>query len=230
MGISQCGAPVLRFGLERSPFLQLFDASHQPKLASADLQHPDRPVFVSVETTYRVRRSDSNERVYQLYELTWLWRTAELPHDAAFLDEDGRWRPVSELVEPILEAQKVREEASTSSARSPRPARWWWGLTLCGMLVVSGMAAPGIYRTCASWRAAKLQEREALEREQAARKQDFISSNLVIPGMTHDEVRRIVGQPREIKATGDGNLERWVYKTQTIVFENGKVIGVESAR
>ncbi len=188
------------------------------------------PFFVSTEKTYRVRRSDSKERVYQLHELTWLWRTAEMPHDAVFLDEDGRWQPVGDLLEPILEAQRAREKTSRLPSRARLSARWWWGIGLFGLVTGVTVCAPVLDRRYATWQAARTQEREALEREQAARKQDFITSNLVIPGMTHEEVRRIVGPPRSIKATGDGNLERWVYRTQTIIFEDGKVVGVEGTR
>ncbi len=185
---------------------------------------------MSTEKTYRVRRSDSNERAYQLYELTWLWRTAELPHDAEYLDDEGRWRPVNELIEPALAEQAARENAPCQPLANDRHCMWWWAVALAVLVAGLGVAAPGLHDKYEAWKAARVQEREALEREQTARKQDFIASNIVVPNMTQEEVRRIIGPPRSIKATGDGNLERWVYKTQVIVFENGKVIGVENSR
>jgi len=188
------------------------------------------PVFVTAEKTYRVRRSDSNERAYHLYELTWLWRTGELPHDAAFLSDDGQWRPINELVEPVLQAQDEKAKAPGPPPRSRLAIKWVWAAGLCGALVLAVVSSPELYRHYAAWKSDRQQAREALEREQSARKQDFISSNLVIPGMTPEEVRRTVGPPRSINATGDGNLQRWIYRSQVIVFDSGKVIGVEATK
>jgi len=185
---------------------------------------------VNPEPTYRVRRSDSQERAYQLHELTWLWRTAELPHDAEYLDGEGRWRPVNELVEPVIARLCAQEKKASVAAPTHHATRWWWAAAVA-VLAGSGAAiSPEIQRRYDGWQRQKEREREAVEREQEARKQDFIASNVVIPNMTHEEVRRIIGEPRAIKATGDSNLERWVYKTQVIVFQDGKVIGVESAK
>jgi hypothetical protein len=36
----------------------------------------------------------SIHREYELHELIWLWRTAELPHDTEYQDEFGAWQPV----------------------------------------------------------------------------------------------------------------------------------------
>ena len=181
--------------------------------------------------TYLVRRSECEEREYQLYELTWLWRTGELAHDAAFRDEDGQWRPVSELVEPILKAQRPADPSPAPS----RGDRWhspllWWCVALALMLAVGAMAGPDLFRQYSDWKTAKLQDREALERERAARIEDFVASNLVVPGMTREEVRRTIGPPRSIKATGDRDIERWVYRKQVVVMENGKVTGFEDLK
>jgi hypothetical protein len=182
------------------------------------------------QKTYLVRRSDSGERVYQLYELTWLWRTGELAHDALFRDDDGQWRPVNELVEPVLQAQQAAE-----SPRTNEPDRWrspvlWWCLALGVALAAGAIVGPDVVLQYSAWKAAKLQEREAAERERAARIEDFVASNLAVLGMTREEVRRTIGPPRSIKATGDGGVERWVYRKQIVVIENGKVIGFEDMK
>ena len=182
------------------------------------------------EPTYRVRRSDSLERAYQLHELTWLWRTAELPHDAEYLDSEGRWRPVNELVEPILAQQSAAEKESPAPTRPHRTALWFWAIAIAVLAASGAMTAPELQHKYRAWQMARDQENQDLQREQEARKQDFIASNVVIPNMTHEEVRRIIGEPRAIKATGDKGMERWVYKTQVIIFQDGKVVGVESPR
>jgi hypothetical protein len=52
----------------------------------------------------------------------------------------------------------------------------------------------------------------------------------VVPGMTREEVRRTIGPPRSINATGDGVVERWMYRKQVVVLENGKVTGFEDLK
>jgi hypothetical protein len=187
--------------------------------------------WVAPQKTYLVRRAEGQERTYELYELTWLWRTGEMAHDATFRDETGQWRPLCELVEPVLLAQPV----VAGPAPKSNPSRWhspamWWGVVLALVVGTVGMAGPDLYRRYTAWRDAKQAEREALERERAARIEDFVASNLVVPGMTREEVRRTIGPPRSIHATGDRGIERWVYRKQVVVLENGKVTGFEDLK
>jgi hypothetical protein len=193
---------------------------------------------VSPEKTYLVRRSDSGEREYRLYELTWLWRTAALPHDAIFKHPNGEWRSVSELVEPILEAEKrssaARERETqhpVESARSRRSHRWLWvGAFLILLAVVSISLGPGLRREYSAIKSADVAERRALEQERSTRLEDFVSDKQIVPGMTPEQVRRVLGPPNSMKATGDASLERWIYRQQVVVFENGKVTGVEASK
>src|SRR5688572_6551537 len=82
---------------------------------------------VASQKTYLVRRAEGQERMYELHELTWLWRTGEMAHDAMFRDEAGQWRPVCELVEPVLLSQSVAAgpAAKSNSSRWHSPALWW---------------------------------------------------------------------------------------------------------
>lgn len=169
--------------------------------------------------------------MYELYELTWLWRTGEIAHNAVFCDEAGQWRPVSELVEPALEAQRAATEPASKAASH----RWhspvlWWSVALGLALAVGAVVGPRVWREYAAWKTRRLAEREALERERAARIEDFVASNLVVPGMTREDVRRTIGPPRAINTSGDGGIERWVYRKQIVVIENGKVIGFEDLK
>jgi hypothetical protein len=192
---------------------------------------------VSAEKTYLVRRSDSGEREYRLHELTWLWRTAALPHDAVFKDANGEWRSVSELVEPILEAEKRSSAAREGETQRPieseasrRSHRWLWiGAILIVLAVVAVSLWPGLQREYAARESENAAERRALEQERSTRFEDFVSEKNVVPGMTPEQVRRVLGPPRNLKATGDGRLQRWVYRQQVVVFENGKVTGVEAS-
>lgn len=193
---------------------------------------------MSAEKTYLVRRSDSGEREYRLYELTWLWRTAALPHDAVFKHPNGEWRSVSELVEPILEAEKrvsAAREGEThrpiQSAASRRSHRWLWvGAILIVLAVVAVSLGPEMQRKYATKKSDDAAERGTLEEERRTRLEDFVSEKNIVPGMTPEQVRRVLGPPRNVKATGDASLERWIYRQQVVVFENGKVTGVEASR
>lgn len=200
-------------------------------LVVAEIQEEDRSRnslhFVNAEQTYLVRRSDLAERRYRLHELTWLWRNAELPRDAEFKDANGTWKPVRKLVEPLLD--KAREEEARKS--SPTPVRhsraWWWVAAAGAVLVVAITMWPEWRHRYSSWRSVKAEERQRLERERSARTDDVIRSNDIIPGMVPEQVRRTIGPPRAVNATGDGSVQRWIYRKQVVVFENGKVIGVE---
>lgn len=197
----------------------------------AEIEEEDRsrnPLhFVSAEQTCLVRRSDSAERRYRLHELTWLWRSAELPRDAEFKDARGNWRLVRELVEPLLD--KAREEEARNSP--PRPAchsrAWWWVAAVGAVLVVAITMWPDWPHRYSAWQSAKVEQRQKLERERSARTDDVIRSSDIIPGMVPEQVRRTIGPPRAVNATGDGSVQRWIYRKQVVVFENGKVIGVE---
>lgn len=183
--------------------------------------------FVNAEQTYLVRRSDSAERRYRLHELTWLWRNAELPRDAEFKDTSGTWKPVRELVEPLLEKARA-EETRKSSPTSARHSRaWWWMAAAGAVLVVTITMWPDGQRRYSAWQSAKVEQRQKLARERSARTDDVIRSNDIIPGMVPEQVRRTIGPPRAVNATGDGSVQRWIYRKQVVVFENGKVIGVE---
>jgi hypothetical protein len=183
---------------------------------------------VSAEQTYRVRRSDSEEREYRLHELTWLWRNAELPRDAEFKDTNGTWRLVRELVEPLLEKAGEERQGAISSAASSSHAGWWVGAGIAVLAVVIAMW-PEWRHHYTTWQGARAEERQKLARERSARAEDFLRSNDIIPGMIPEEVRRIIGPPRATNATGDGSVQRWIYRKQVVVFENGKVIGVEAS-
>ena len=185
---------------------------------------------MSAEKTYLVRRSDSPEREYRLHELTWLWRTAALPRDAVFQDSAGEWRAVRELVEPLLAKERERESRTAVPSKARDSHRWWW-LAAAGVIVIVALSrGPEWQRQYAAWRLANAAERQAREQERRARTEDFVSRNDVVPGMLPDEVRRLIGPPRSVQATADASLERWFYRKQIVVFENGKVIGVEAPR
>lgn len=48
--------------------------------------------------TFTVKQAGSGQREFEQHELIWLWRTAQLPHDAQFQDDAGEWRPIDELL------------------------------------------------------------------------------------------------------------------------------------
>ena len=182
---------------------------------------------MSAEQIYLVRRNDSEPRTYRLHELTWLWRSEELPRNAEFRDASGVWKPVRELVEPLL-AKACEEEGRKSSAPSARPPHLgWWAVVGLAILVVVIVIWPDGRRRYVEWQGAKMEERQKLERERSARTDDVIRSSDIIPGMVPEQVRRTIGPPRAVNATGDGSVQRWIYRKQVVVFENGKVIGVE---
>jgi len=184
--------------------------------------------FVSAEQTYLVRRSDSAERMYRLHELTWLWRNAELPRDAEFQDASGTWKPVRALVEPILEKARDEETRKSLPTTIRHSRAWWWAAAGSAVLVVVITMWPEWHDRYSSWRSAKAEDRQKLERERSARTEDVVRSNEIVPGMVPQEVRRTIGPPRAVNATGDGSVQRWIYRKQVVVFENGKVIGVEA--
>jgi hypothetical protein len=180
---------------------------------------------VNAEKTYLVRQKGTEERLYRLYELTFLWRHAQLSPDAVYRDDRGEWRSVDELVAPALAVETAPPKQTHSIS-----ARMEWTLTIGAVLLVAGLAARPISHRYANWKTARLEAKAAEARAHPALKDDFIANDLVVPGMTREDVRRIIGPGRSIQATGDGRLERWIYRTQIIVFEDGKVIGTEDVK
>jgi hypothetical protein len=81
-----------------------------------------------------------------------------------------------------------------------------------------------------AWEVKQREERELLEWERRARIDDFIKSEDVVPGMTLEEVRRSWGEPRTKRATADGAQQQWIYRQQTVNFENGVVTGLEATQ
>ena len=65
------------------------------------------------------------------------------------------------------------------------------------------------------------EELDALEWEKKARMEDLIKSGEVVPGMTPEQVRRSRGEPKTMKTTADTSRQQWVYRQQTVIFENG---------
>jgi hypothetical protein len=185
------------------------------------------PLFVSDEKTYRVRRRDSPEREYRLHELTWLWRSAALPHDAVFRDVDGIWKPLGELVDPLLNSTSEIAGVAHDTPTVRRAIPWQW--LAATTVVLLGAIALGLEWKRREPSPRHTKEPEKAEGERPALHADFIQGSSFLPGMTPEQVRRTLGPPRAIKATADGSLQRWLYRQQTVVFENGKVVGIEAS-
>lgn len=174
-------------------------------------------------------------RAYPLDELVRLWRAGQLPRDARFQNERGEWQPVGELVDPIIEKETRAGVArggleSADGAPDPAKKRWkrWTGV---GLAVAAAVCLWPLARDRYAAEQARQQAvREALEWERQTRVEDFIKSERVVPGMTPEQVRRAKGPPRTAQSTGDGARERWVYRQQIVVFENGKVVGIETPK
>lgn len=177
-------------------------------------------------------------REYKLRELVWLWRTGQLPHHAVFQNDCGEWRPIDELVDPIIEredraaaATGNKVPAAGASGRSQGRGRYWvvagLSIILFGVVVCAWSVARGRYL---AWEVKQREERELLEWERRARIDDFIKSEDVVPGMTLEEVRRSWGEPRTKKATADGAQQQWIYRQQTVNFEHGVVTGLEATQ
>jgi len=82
---------------------------------------PDKIVYVKVPGVLGWRE-------YKLRELVWLWRTAQLPHNAVFQNAQDEWRRIDELVDPIIEREN-RAAAANGMENRPfarRRTRWVW--------------------------------------------------------------------------------------------------------
>ena len=72
------------------------------------------------------------------------------------------------------------------------------------------------------------EEVNALAWEKNARMEDLIKSGEVVPGMTLEQVRRSKGEPSTKGGTADASKQQWVYRHQTVFFENGVVTSIET--
>jgi hypothetical protein len=173
-------------------------------------------------------------REYPLPELMRLWRTAQLPRDARYQDSEGEWHPLAELVVPLIR-QEIRAGAVDGTDRAVDGAtarRWvrrgvWMGL---GAVLVAGalgilLGRPGHER---SGEARVVPEEVSLGLGRDARIEELIRSGQVIPGMTPEQVRRSWGEPHEKKATADTAHQQWIYRHQTVIFENGIAVRIET--
>ncbi len=179
---------------------------------------------MSAEKSYVVMKNDWSQREYPLHELVWLWQTAQLPHDAMYRGASGEWRPIEELVQSVIE----REARSPTPVSRPEPARRRWSarwLWAAGFIVVAMLGAwPLLRDRIAARKVAQADEELTMAHD---RVEDLVSNNQVVPGMTREQVRRSVGEPRAIKASADASVERWTYRKQIVVFGNGHVTAVE---
>jgi len=175
--------------------------------------------------TYAVTQPGSEPRRYELRELVWLWRTAQLPHDAAFQDEEGQWRPVEQLVEPIIAEENLarKEEANPRRVIPVQRPRRRWLLVGAGIALAVVFSFPILRDLYLQERAGQQEDARAGERERASRIEDFIADKQVVPGMTVEHVLRAWGQPRQIIRSPDSQQEQWIYKKQVVTFERGIV-------
>lgn len=166
-------------------------------------------------------------RTYDLDELARLWRAAQLPREARYQADRGEWRPLAELVGPVIEREMAArgETPAAQLARQSRVRRhrWVWAGVGLGVLVVLGVWQRGWERSPAR------EQEEVVEWERGVRKEHLIKSGQVVPGMTLEEVRRGRGEPRTKKVTADGTRQQWIYRQETVVFENGIVMRVDAA-
>jgi hypothetical protein len=171
-------------------------------------------------------------RQYELHELVWLWRTAQLPHNAKYQDTTGQWLAIEKLVDPIIarENQTFDANPSKQAPRLRHAQRWFWS-GLAVFILIGGICSWPVLRARYFERQAKQQAaQDDWEWERQTRIEDLIKSGQVVPGMTPEQVRRSWGEPRSRKATADGVHQQWIYRHGTVMFENGTVSRVGPKR
>ena len=172
-----------------------------------------------------VRHGQWHQRQYELHELLWLHRSAQLPHDAEYQREDGTWAPIEELVEPFLAAEIQPESPPTPKPlEPPRTNRLYRLLILAGVVIII-FGAPNAFWM---WQHRHNIEAEADAWEQSERMKDHISSGRVAIGMTPEQVVEAWGRPKQIVHEGD--KQRWIYKRGTLILQNGSVISLDESQ
>jgi hypothetical protein len=172
-------------------------------------------------------------REYPLRELVRLWRTAQLPHNAVFQNDLGEWRPIAELVDPIIERQtraaaSGSDNSSAQVARRPsRHRRWLWAGAGVSLIALALGVWSILHDRYAAWKVARHDEREAVLLERRAHVEELVRIGEIVPGMTLEEVRRSWGEPKTKKVAADGIRQQWIYRHHAVTFENGVATGIE---
>ncbi|MEQ1858434.1 MAG: hypothetical protein ABMA13_00705 [Chthoniobacteraceae bacterium] len=177
-----------------------------------------------------VRLKEGRQREYELHELVWLWRTAELPHDAAYLDAQGEWQPVEQLVGPIIQAQdesRVSKASEVPKASAQRDGRRW-KFAVAALAALLLLSAPYVHESYTERKAAQAEADRVAEWERSERFEDFISNRQVVVGMKAEHVLRAWGQPTKKDDTGE--REQWIYSKRVVTFERGIVTRLDDAR
>jgi len=189
---------------------------------------------VNPEKIYVVVPGELGWRVYDINELVCLWRTAQLPPNATFQNDSGEWRQVAELVDPILEREsrttprKTRNSTSTVGRRFQRLHQRWVRVGLITVIVIGVLGVYAIFLDRHRARGARPSaDEEALTLQREGQMEAVIKSGEVIPGMTQEQVRRSWGEPKTKKETADSTKQQWIYRSQTVIFENGVVTHLE---
>lgn len=171
--------------------------------------------------------SDFGPREYELHELIWLWRTAELPHDAEYQNEHGEWRPIAELVEPIIKAQDEARPKPTVRPPKARSTGRIWKFAAFGVALLALLAAPYVIDFVAKRNARQAEDAHIAKWEQSERIEDFIANRQVVVGMKPEHVLRAWGKPSK-KATVGGR-EQWIYGKRSVTFSKGIVSGIHNS-
>ena len=170
-------------------------------------------------------------REYRLHELIWLWRTAQLPPGTRFQNEVGEWRPLAELVEPRIKKENSGPAAiSLTNDGNDSKGLWTtplWATVTIVLLVLGGCGWRMLHQRHTQQGGSAPEERETLEWERMTRMEDFVKSREVVPGMTLEQVRRSIGEPKARKASADSSQQQWTYRNLTVIFSNGVVTRVE---
>lgn len=182
---------------------------------------------VSEPKRHTVKYGDAQQRQHELHELLWLYRTAQLPHDAEYQREDGTWAPVEELVEPLLAGERQQKPAEPSAPVEPPRTKRLWPLLILTSLVVIAFGAPNAFWMWQHQQQVEAEVARAAAWEQSERLKDNISSGRVAIGMTPEQVVKAWGQPKQI--IHENGKQRWIYKRGTLTLEGGRVISLDGS-
>lgn len=211
------------------------------------LQQPARP-DVKDEKTYLVTLDGDATKECKTSELVWLWRTAQIPDKAEYRDDLGAWRPLGELVKPIIE----QEDATTRNALKherkaidPPPSkkpRWPWliaGAAGVIVIVAAFVIRPTVVEKQEEMIPQVVQELKTVQEERPELSPHVekiqietkpIEVPAVVPGTTADQVREIWGEPKGVEWSSDPKQEMWRYKEYRVHFQSGIVTRLEPIR